>query len=275
MWSKGTWTLVCCAAQVACTRPEAGAPARAVVDAGASVAVPTAASQSRKGSALPSGVECIVHHYDVELAPSGRALTTRAGDTIPFDDGRTKTTEERLEAPDVKDMFAMRYPARGAPIAAPKGPDDDPGRVRVEAFFRATYGKTARDVEARLVTVTVGGVKMRVHERVKEPFLKVAARLEPLLKDPDVRKFFDDIGGTYNYRKIAGTDRMSAHAYGIAVDLAVKHSAYWRNGGTWSNRLPQSLVDAFEAEGFVWGGRWAHFDTMHFEYRPELFDPAC
>jgi hypothetical protein len=25
----------------------------------------------------------------------------------------------------------------------------------------------------------------------------------------------------------------------------------------------------------VWGGRWYHYDTMHFEYRPELFDPRC
>ena len=29
-------------------------------------------------------------------------------------------------------------------------------------------------------------------------------------------------------------------------------------------------VDAFEAEGFIWGGRWYHFDSLHFEYRPEL-----
>ncbi|WP_265937085.1 M15 family metallopeptidase [Aliarcobacter butzleri] len=26
----------------------------------------------------------------------------------------------------------------------------------------------------------------------------------------------------------------------------------------------------FEKYGFIWGGRWYHFDTMHFEYRPEL-----
>src|SRR5690242_16362928 len=26
----------------------------------------------------------------------------------------------------------------------------------------------------------------------------------------------------------------------------------------------------FEQHGFIWGGRWAHYDTMHFEYRPEL-----
>ena len=26
----------------------------------------------------------------------------------------------------------------------------------------------------------------------------------------------------------------------------------------------------FEKHGFIWGGRWYHYDTMHFEYRPEL-----
>jgi hypothetical protein len=22
--------------------------------------------------------------------------------------------------------------------------------------------------------------------------------------------------------------------------------------------------------GFIWGGKWLFFDTMHFEYRPEI-----
>jgi hypothetical protein len=26
----------------------------------------------------------------------------------------------------------------------------------------------------------------------------------------------------------------------------------------------------FEKHGFVCGGKWYHFDTMHFEYRPEI-----
>jgi peptidoglycan L-alanyl-D-glutamate endopeptidase CwlK len=29
-------------------------------------------------------------------------------------------------------------------------------------------------------------------------------------------------------------------------------------------------VTIFENHGFIWGGKWYHFDTMHFEYRPEL-----
>ena len=30
------------------------------------------------------------------------------------------------------------------------------------------------------------------------------------------------------------------------------------------------IVDVFERNGFIWGGKWYHYDTMHFEYRPEL-----
>ena len=38
--------------------------------------------------------------------------------------------------------------------------------------------------------------------------------------------------------------------------------------------MPRAIVDAFERHGFVWGGRWYHYDTMHFEYRPELLAGA-
>ena len=29
-------------------------------------------------------------------------------------------------------------------------------------------------------------------------------------------------------------------------------------------------VRVFEKHWFIRGGRWHHYDTMHFEYRPEL-----
>lgn len=40
------------------------------------------------------------------------------------------------------------------------------------------------------------------------------------------------------------------------------------------NRIPADVVQAFERHGFIWGGRWYHYDTMHFEYRPELLARA-
>jgi hypothetical protein len=33
---------------------------------------------------------------------------------------------------------------------------------------------------------------------------------------------------------------------------------------------PVAVVRAFEEQGFIWGGRWPRYDTMHFEYHPEL-----
>ncbi|MDY2825712.1 MAG: M15 family metallopeptidase, partial [Treponema sp.] len=33
---------------------------------------------------------------------------------------------------------------------------------------------------------------------------------------------------------------------------------------------PQEIIDIFASEGFIWGGTWAVWDNMHFEYHPEL-----
>jgi hypothetical protein len=33
---------------------------------------------------------------------------------------------------------------------------------------------------------------------------------------------------------------------------------------------PAAVIKAFEKYGFIWGGKWMYFDTMHFEYRPEI-----
>jgi hypothetical protein len=35
---------------------------------------------------------------------------------------------------------------------------------------------------------------------------------------------------------------------------------------------PEGVIRLFEDEGFTWGGKWALYDTMHFEFRPELHE---
>jgi len=35
-------------------------------------------------------------------------------------------------------------------------------------------------------------------------------------------------------------------------------------------RIPAAIAEVFERFGFIWGAKWYHFDTMHFEYRPDL-----
>ncbi|MBK5650550.1 MAG: M15 family metallopeptidase [Rhizobium sp.] len=72
---------------------------------------------------------------------------------------------------------------------------------------------------------------------------------------------------------------MSMHGYAAAIDLNLKVSDYWlwaaKGDGKaktipYKNRMPREIVDIFERHGFIWGGKWYHYDTMHFEYRPEL-----
>ncbi len=72
---------------------------------------------------------------------------------------------------------------------------------------------------------------------------------------------------------------LSWHSWGVAVDIdAAKNNARTFEAGKqpppwsrrwnelWPNGLPQAFVEAFEAEGFDWGGRWRGFlDNMHFQ----------
>ncbi|MHC6204140.1 M15 family metallopeptidase [Breznakiellaceae bacterium SP9] len=97
---------------------------------------------------------------------------------------------------------------------------------------------------------------------------EVIAALDVL--GPEYQKYLIPPGGTFNYRPVAGTGRLSAHSFGIAV--APSHYWQWEAKGAaeYTNSIPYRIVEIFEEQGFIWGGKWYHFDTMHFEYRPEL-----
>lgn len=227
----------------------------------------------------PAPLACIVRYYGGEARRDAQGWSlVLPNATIPYDDGRTKTLYERFEHPDVEDVFELTY--KIGKIEPVVDTDYDPGRIRIDALFFATYGASAKDVERSLATVKLGGKWFAVHKKIKAPVERVAARIDEAMKrDPSLAAFFESPGGTFNWRKIAGSDELSMHAWAIAIDLDTKRAHYWRNAPqnplVWKNSYPQAIVDAFEAEGFIWGGRWYHFDTMHFEYRPELLDRSC
>lgn len=218
----------------------------------------------------------------------GNRIVRRDGTSMPFDDGAGEKPFERwLAAPDLEDMFRFPYPA-GADVAPP-AVDVDPGRARNAAFFDAMYGdcrkgEVAKSLETIVWLPTKAPQKLQV-TRING----VSARLVAVSKELDALparfdKFLAPSSGTYNCRVIAGTDRLSAHGSGIAIDIAAGQSDYWRwatgdgRGGRgdragavpYRNRVPIEIVRIFEKHGFIWGGRWYHYDTMHFEYRPEL-----
>jgi hypothetical protein len=218
-------------------------------------------------AAIPKPLVCLEKYYDVKSRCDSTCVLLVGGKEIPYDDGKTKNLAKNLEGrlanPDVEDLFAQKYPK--GPIKPVTTVDEDPGRVRLDLMLKTTYPKSG------LVKIDFLGHTLTVHQKVKAAFERVAAKLAKV-KSPLLMK----LGGTYAPRNIAGTDRPSAHSWGISLDLDPALTQYWRwQKGGWKNSVPQEIVDAFESEGFIWGGRWYHFDTMHFEYRPELLDGSC
>ncbi len=235
---------------------------------------------------IPAGMRCLQAAYpDAVAAITPTSLTLADGTVIPWDDGREKDLATRLTDPDLEDQVAVHYPA-GKDWEGPPSPGHDPGRVRLDAFFRGIYGTTRAAVSEHLVTVrwmpkstkkkvrvtTVGGVQEKV-QALSDELDQLPKHLRKYVAEPS----------SFHWRTIKGTDRLSAHSFGIAIDVGVKYSNYWRwdlrKGVTgipkWRNQIPMEIVEVFERHGFIWGGKWSHYDTMHFEYRPELLHPLC
>ena len=174
-------------------------------------------------------------------------------------------------------MLAQPYPMGDG--GRHPAPGFDPGRVRNEAFLQALYGASAGEVEKSLVPVSFLGETWRFSSRqgAAAALRRVAAILEKAAADdPALAAYILPGGGTYAWRKIKDSPRLSAHSFGICIDLNIEKGLYWlwhpapdRVAKT-RRDYPQAIVDAFESEGFIWGGKWHSFDFMHFEYRPEL-----
>ena len=134
------------------------------------------------------------------------------------------------------------------------------------------YGATSGAVAKNLTSVKWFGSTMTV-TNINGVDKKLAAVADELSKNPEWKKYLVNPGGSFNWRKIAGESVLSMHSFGIAVDVNVKFSDYWRwSGGVkkYTNSIPCGIAEVFEKHGFIWGAKWFHFDTMHFEYRPEL-----
>lgn len=246
------------------------------------LAMPTTAQSPRQrpdradGTEQPYGPARLISGYpglvsritdNAVILANGTALPRRIGPAAP-------TEAERQARPDIDAMFVDHYPA-GAPMTSV--PTTDPGRVRYEPLFDAIYGD-CRTGGVRLQDVAWmpgrGGGMVRVTSTNH-----VAEKLRAVVRDlaalpADMTRYLVPSAGGYHCRMIAGTNQRSMHGYGIAIDLASATADYWHWAGgeraRYRNRVPAAIVAAFERHGFIWGGRWRHFDTMHFEYRPEL-----
>jgi len=210
----------------------------------------------------------------------GQFLVLKSGARLLIDDGRTKTHDQKLKSADIEDMLSQIYPlgiCDGSFEGPPSPRNVDPGRIRADQFFRELYGKTKEEARANLKSVSWFGTTLPFTTRYGARKALIEVRDELAKLPPRFHKYFEKSGGTFNWRNIARTKRLSVHSFGAAIDINTKYTDYWIwSGGKagnvpkYKNQIPPEIVEIFERHGFIWGGKWYHYDTMHFEYRPAL-----
>jgi hypothetical protein len=128
-------------------------------------------------------------------------------------------------------------------------------------------GRVGEPGDSNLVTINFLGRNVRVNSAVASAFNNV--NNEFLATGIQYNVWREPGGGTYNFRKMRGSDRYSAHAYGIAIDINPGSNPYYSRqpGMPCKTDLPAELVAAFKRNGFCWGGHFTRVcDAMHFEY---------
>jgi hypothetical protein len=158
-------------------------------------------------------------------------------------------------------------------------------------FFDAVWNvRTRADAWEQVKTIRFLGKEALVHHAILEELAMVEQKINRLAEtNAQVRDWVKSIATVtaWNWRNIADIQSRSNHAYGIAVDILPSNSAmrgletYW----LWTEQKkldwwkvpyrsryqpPDAVIKIFESYGFIWGGKWTFYDTMHFEYRPEL-----
>lgn len=235
---------------------------------------------SAAGAADLAGLDALVRAYPEQLAGyDSDYLIWRDGTRMPLSDGAPyKTFEEMVRHGSILDQIRLAYPA-GVSNAAVI-PQSDPGRTRNRAFFDKMYGNCWRgEVTPSLVPVDwlprSWGHTLRVTSinGVAERLAEISAELDAL--PAAATRYVYPPSGTYNCRTVADTGEPSMHSWGAAIDINAAYAEYW----SWpraasANTLPAAIIDIFERHGFIWGGKWSHYDTMHFEYRPELLNSS-
>jgi D-alanyl-D-alanine carboxypeptidase len=250
-------------------------------------AVPhTGAAQTAIPEPMERNIKALIASYpDFLERAEGNELVWKDGTRMPFDDGTgEKDFDTRLERPDLEDMFYAPYPL--ARTGTPPAFQSDPGRVRFQPFYAKMYGDCTKG-EVTKHLVDVAWLPSKSKQRLKVTRINgVADQLQAVSNELDklpakFTKYLKPSAGTYNCRVVAGTKRLSVHGFGAAIDIATKHTDYWRwtkpgadGRYAYKNSIPWEIVEIFEKHGFVWGGKWYHYDTMHFEYRPEILAAA-
>lgn len=137
-----------------------------------------------------------------------------------------------------------------------------------------TRNKLKQEIESQLVDVQFLGLTMQVNKKVSGLLKDVENDLEKYRVSGSRYNFPSgsytfDSSGSYNFRHMISSSVLSAHSFGLALDLNAETNFGNYNNNNCQINIPPEAVEAFEKRGFRWGGRYSpSFDPMHFEYIP-------
>jgi hypothetical protein len=222
-------------------------------------------------------------YKDLIVRANDQEIVLQNGAVLPFHTDLPKNSwDEKINNADLQTQLSQPYS-----LTKESKPQylDDPGRLRYQPFFEAMYGKSKKEIEKNLVKISwptsKGNINIRV-TKINDVDKKLYLIGQEIAKLPKNERKWADNAQTYEYRTIKDTNRLSMHSFGIAIDISPTKTQYWKDEAKeetakigYKNSVPLSVVHIFEKYGFIWGGKWYHYDTMHFEYRPEILAPSC
>jgi hypothetical protein len=235
-------------------------------------------------------LSCLSDAYPDKLLLSldNQLSSVQTGQHYPYQpEKKYKDFQDEL---DHADLFSqLRQPYRKGLLDTPPQHNEDPGRLRHMPLFMDMYGKSSAEVAQNLIAVDWAPCQCKIQFSKVNGAARALEAVGREIHQAGLSKYVQQSLGTYQWRNIAGTQRLSMHALGVAVDFKLPNTLgrYWRwdtvtQGQT--RKFPfeillnedfNQIVNIFESKGFVWGGKWWHYDSIHFEYRPELTLPGC
>lgn len=127
-------------------------------------------------------------------------------------------------------------------------------------------------------------VHSEVAEEVQNIFVQLLESRFPIARIiPIVAYGWDDAASmsanntsAFNYRVIHGTNRLSNHSYGLAIDINPALNPYTQSDGVvvplgarYDPQKPGTITTdtalLFKAYGWEWGGDWTRKDWQHFQ----------
>jgi D-alanyl-D-alanine carboxypeptidase len=101
--------------------------------------------------------------------------------------------------------------------------------------------------------------QMTCHKLMSGIFANVFGRLQ----SADLQDKITSFGGCFSFRPQRTGTKLSAHSWGIAIDLNPENNAQGSAGN-----MDAGVIEIFRDAGFEWGGDWQGRvrDPMHFQF---------